>query len=552
MKFGKNYSLERLFLNGNIAFYDYSRESLPDFVYEKKKGRVNLFWRGEKDHQFGDIAKNYKYKKLSKIRTGEADVCFFDNNSIKVLLAGFPVHPAYVLLRLKFMKAWIITLPGLLRRLSSGRAKIGGIIKIRAGDNCDWWLVTKNRERAKNSGVHQSLSSEIGIQGLVDFLSKNKINYVFLRFYEKLPALHREGGDLDILVSDEDQQKIKDFLADNPGRIPIDVHAVSGIEYVKIPYYPPFLARRILSSAVEGPIGSRIPSPKEAFLALAYHAVYHKGEESGISTSLSGVTIEKDPENDYAGIISSLAKKNGVQVNITLDDLDEYLYCQGWRPKLDTLAKIASKNEWVKKRFFSYGRVGEGKEIGLAVFIVKEKAVLGGVDNLILEELRKHKDILIIRTKRIAEKERRKIADNLRGGNWFDKSGSDKNLLPAIAILILNTRITGFSNSKFKGIDPEKIIKDLKKELRHKFDNSDVSMIHSSDNTREAWEYTNTCFPGEIDTIKKEVDSICGVAFPTKKEKVYLFVTSIPRVLSDIKHKIRYSFKQFIVKFFVE
>ena len=67
---------------------------------------------------------------------------------------------------------------------------------------------------------------------------------------------------------------------------------------------------------------------------------------------------------------------------MTLEDLDEYLNIKGWRPPQDTLAKLAIKNQWIEKRFFSVSppeMVHRYK--GLVTFVLREKAIELGPHN---------------------------------------------------------------------------------------------------------------------------------------------------------------------------
>ena len=60
----------------------------------------------------------------------------------------------------------------------------------------------------------------------------------------------------------------------------------------------------------------------------------------------------------------------------TMEELDEYLNSQGWRPPRDTLAKLAVRNIWIRNRFFrkTLHDLHEDHK-GLVVFIVRERAL---------------------------------------------------------------------------------------------------------------------------------------------------------------------------------
>ena len=93
---------------------------------------------------------------------------------------------------------------------------------------------------------------KIGVQGFIEFLNLKIKDYV-IRFFEKLPNLNREGGDLDIVVSDEKWGLLKEFLFNNPGKILIDMYGVSKPSNgVMLPYYPPKIAKQIINNSVIG------------------------------------------------------------------------------------------------------------------------------------------------------------------------------------------------------------------------------------------------------------------------------------------------------------
>ena len=51
--------------------------------------------------------------------------------------------------------------------------------------------------------------------------------------------------------------------------------------------------------------------------------------------------------------IQKMAKELDINVGSSMEELDSYLNKEGWRPKIDTLAKIAQWNEWVRVKYFS-------------------------------------------------------------------------------------------------------------------------------------------------------------------------------------------------------
>ena len=352
----------------SVVFYDYQDNSIPEALINKKIGKIDMLpWMGI------DTEESVKFfLNTGALYLHDAEVCFLDNRGLKLMMAGFPDQYQYFFLRLALRKSWALAFLGLMRRILKRQVKLLGIIALNSLNKNQKWLVIENVKLKSINGSKGRLSGVIGIQGFLDFLRKEKIKYVVPRFYEKLPHLYRKGGDIDILVADEDEIKIKNFLNKHPGRIRIDIWSVSTPNYRQMTYYPPHLARNIINNSIDGPGGSKIPNLKEAFLSFAYHALYHKGLSSGIPSTITNIKVNLNPENDYVGILSSMAKKLGIDIVINMESLDEYLHKEGWRPKLDTLRRFVLENEWILQRFFAHKN---WDEIGLGFFVFKEKAV---------------------------------------------------------------------------------------------------------------------------------------------------------------------------------
>ncbi len=487
---------------GDISFFGYLGK--PLHAVSGRKGRVRFFLKQGKEGGLPALS----YGSLSDAGSQSADVYFFDHEALKIFVAGFPGGCRYALARLAPRGAWLLALPGLARRLLNGQLALEGVATFSASGSPTRWLVLRNRwAQEKTARLH--LSAEIGIQGLLDYLRRERVNYVILKFYEHLPALHREGGDLDMLVADEDEERVRAFIkasGGGAGAIDVDLYALSGPDYNDIPYVLPPLARQALRNAIDGPGGSRIPSPKDAFLLLAYNVVYQKGTSAGVPSRTKGISVNPHPENDYTGELRSRAAQAGVSVPITLEDLDEYLAAEGWRPKSDTLRKMTLWNEWVWRRFFS-GE--EREEVGLGALIIKEKAFSLGVAEDILATVRAHEGFKILRTRRFAAEEKERVAGHLRGGVWTTRAESGREFLPAMAVVVLDTHLARQAKAGAWGRNPGHGIRRLKEDLRRKFDaGKGMSLVHSTDTTPEAWEYIGVSFPGEMEDIRKEIERV--------------------------------------------
>ncbi len=516
--------LEDLIRRGVVAFYGY-QEVLPDVLSSKEAGRVKVLP--------GDI---------SGVQMSDADVCFLDREALRALAVKFPMRPRYVLARLALRPGWFWGLPGLLRRLLIGQMTFRGTATMRMGERSQYWLVIQ--KTAEHQSGPAFLSEKVGVQGLLDHLRREKVNYVVLKFYEKLPELHREGGDLDILVADEDEAKVREFIREHPGTIGIDIFSAVSPGREGIPHFPPPLARRILQSAVSGPAGSRIPGPKEAFLSFAYHVLYHEGFRAGIPSTLPGAEVDPDPKNDYLGALRRMAEELGIGVALNLEGLDEYLSAEGWRPMRDTLAILAERNEWVRRRFFSAQPM---KEVGLGVFVLRQSP--DGTDRMdsLLELIQKDK-FLIIRSKKLDEAERERAARHLRGGNWAEKKDLNRNgaFLPVAVAAVLDLHFPYSGGGRAPGGYSR--LRALKEKLRKRFDAGEASLVHSTDNTAEAWDYIEVCFPEETEDIRGEVDRLTRDLRLPLRERTMLYFRALPYLLKRTIFRARSAIVRYLEK----
>lgn len=509
--------------------------------------KVTLYSRSEIDFTEGGTLIVRQQLAASAAGLCAADICMLDGDSLGVLAARYPSDPKYVLARLTPRTAWLIGLPGLFRRLAFGWLSINRIMRLvdNNGKASYWLVIARKGELAKKE--RPFISANGGIESFFAWLQKENVQYVVLRFYEQLPALHREGGDLDLLIADKDREKVIAYIEEAmlaPGAgtaasgVPIGLHSVT--EPGGVPYYPPHLARQILERSVAGPAGSRVPSAKDAFHALVYHVLYHyKGYATGIPSELPG-RPEQQPENDYGAFIRQKAAQLDVQIGTTMEEMDEYLEEQGWRPKLDLLAKVAKKNAWVHDRFFGNQRVSGS---GLAVFILKERALTRGL----LEPITRHLEeqgLVIVRSVALDEKQKQHAQDHIRGGNWADIKGSTHGQFPAAIIVGIDMECAHLTGS-YVGEFERRRITERKRRLRESFDEAgEASLVHSADTTNEAWDYIETCFPNEMDTIRREVAQATSIPL---LQRLRAFLSP-----SFIAHTLRYKLREMVVRRFIQ
>jgi hypothetical protein len=519
-------SFKELLARGIVHLFGYEEDRIPDILARKGSGRVVVF------HRAGEIKKGVApdaagvrfYHGAPDLQRSEADVCFLDHEAIMALAVKFPSQPVFVLVRVSLRKSWFFGLIGLCVRLLERQISIKGIARLTAGEGKQTWMVLERK--GEHRGAREFLSSTVGVHGFLKFLSDEKIQYVVLQSYEGLPDLP-SGKDLDLLVSDAVEQRVRNFIQRHTGTIPVDVASISFATRGIVPHYPPPLARKILESAREGPGGSRIPGLKEGFLSFAYHVLYHLGGEAGVPTSIPGVKVNEHPKNDYAGVLARMARELHVDVAITMEGLDEYLHQEGWRPMRDTLALIAGENEWVKERFFSGSPTNE---VGLGVIVLRKSSDGTDIMDAAIAAIEKEKFVVITK-KKFNERERERATRYLRGGNWAERGDLDEGrvFLPTAAIVVLDMHSV-YAEDRESGPGEYSRLRRLKDSLRSRFGKNGAS-LHSTDISSEAWDYIAVCFPEEIGEIRREVEDLRANLRLSLAEKLALYFRAAPYIL---------------------
>jgi hypothetical protein len=207
-----------------------------------------------------------------------------------------------------------------------------------------WLQALINRVLPCPQMVHCYIDPAVGIEEFFTILNRRGVRYTVLRWFEELPSLQK-GEDIDMLVHDDDIGKIKDLLVVLPTGVPCDIYSVSplsGTSYCKgIPLYPSHLAQEILETSIMYKDTYRVPDLKHHFLSLAYHAVYHKPEESGLAHSKDEVAAHSNEERSYGKTLVTLGKRLGLNILPDLQSLRELLTEHGWAPRMDVLRRIA-------------------------------------------------------------------------------------------------------------------------------------------------------------------------------------------------------------------
>jgi nucleoside diphosphate kinase len=497
----KRKKISTLLQTGSIAFFGYTDDEKISILQEKKAGTMHFYMK--EDELNGETSSSHNrrgYTSYYDIRHIESDVCFLDGDAVRVMLVGCPSCPDVFFIRLRINVSLFWAVIGLIRRIVVGDLYIVKLMMSSASGRSQLWLVVRKRNEHNVFRGTNGLSKEVGIAGFLKYLTDEHVEYIVLRNFSSLPQLHRKGGDLDVLVSDDDVKKVRLFIANNPGDVPIDVCSESGREFLDMPCYPPHLANRLLQSSLVHESTALVPEPKLHMLSLIYHAIYHKGVLSGIPSERHDIRTTSLPTNDYLRDIQVLATQLNIDVGDTIESMDIFMEQEGWRPKLDTLAKLSEANIWIKKHFFSTPI--QNDELCLGAIVCREAAMRDGYFEPISKRIEEN-GFYIVRKKIFSDEEKKLASQRLRGGNWAEALVDMDIVHPAAVFVITDLVMLRRSNPR-----PSERLKRLKQIIRKDFSHSGVNAVHSTDTTPEAVEYIEELFPLDNQVILDEVRDI--------------------------------------------
>jgi len=532
--------LDRLLAVESVACFGLS-DGVPKSVRDKEVGRSQFYWSTTAKPRDDVDDTGPKLGALNEISRFGATVTFLDNEAAKVLVAKYPNNSKYVLVRLRPTLTSVYALIGLVRRISKRMVAVHGVREfVLESGKSSRWLVIENVSAQVQSPIYLSIREDLGSTGLINFLNESNIRYVIPRFFEKFPALNRpSGGDIDVLVADEDAPNVRNFLRENPGRIPVDLHTVYGPAPGSgdMPYYLPSLANSMLNNATTGPIGARIPSPKDYFYSFIYHILFHKGFFAGIPSAKFPGAENSRPENDYKAHLLAIANKAEMKAADDLEALERILAEVNYVPKLDTLAAISRLNKWVRWNYFAGRKV---QEIGLSVVILKEIASINNwVDEI--EDMVRQQGFEIIEKKVLTDPEVDHFARTLRGGNWYVKSERKEYYLPRTAYILIDRKQSVSTNAR-SGTKHARI-RLLKTSLRAKYDESLDSFIHATDDTEQSWEYIEDIWPDKYERLRDNLLGKVEAGTPERKSLTLAIQTMLHNVKERLKDKILNSYE---------
>lgn len=337
----------------------------------------------------------------------------------------------------------------------------------------------------------------MSIQMFFEQLDRDGVSYVVLRWFEDLPDVVPDR-DLDIMVHEDDVEKMSQYLVRSEFRRPIgvacDIYSSEGAYAAGtggVAYYPPRLAERILARSELHPSGARVPCLEDHFYSLAFHTIYHKGPVSGLPVDRFA-PAGHNHSHDYTSVLSDLAARLDLEVPITMVDLDNLLGEVGWRPPLDTLGKWSAENEWCLQ-LYEAGLANIDAPEGLLVAMVREEAA-DSLDRIV--ELFDSKGFDVKYSMRLDEETAERAANDLRGGNWGAGPYPHSAGVPRAVIIAVDPAPVPPSTSliaEHPGIDNGRI-KELKYEVREWWNRrvpraKRCNVLHTSDSAAQAVHY---------------------------------------------------------------
>lgn len=331
---------------------------------------------------------------------------------------------------------------------------------------------------------------------LIEFfkiLNQRKVEYVLLRWWEGLPD-YPGGEDINILVKDEHRDLIDDLTTIYNSRgIKCDIYTVSGAKNgsrINVPVFPYNLTNALLNTRYFFN-GAYVPAPLPYFASVAYHAVFHKGHNSGVPGFKLAPTKHV---YDYTTFLKEMAFKLGISVEITVTGLFNWLKKEGFAPANDTLTKLVENRPELSLLETSLCSDARGGE--LLVYVIRERLLHDGLlhDFKVFLEDKYQLDVIDIRELNAAEKSI--CTSQIRGGKWdngpFKYSGG-----PPVALVVAydyhprplstaeqkkQTRVTNQNNIGAK-YDFRERVQSLV------LIKGDYNGLHSADNEQDAWCY---------------------------------------------------------------
>jgi len=328
-----------------------------------------------------------------------------------------------------------------------------------------------------------------GITPLDFFKTLNERNarYVLLRWWADFPDFP-EGEDYDILIADEDRQKISDLVVRRLGSYKCDIYTVAGSsdgDYLGFPYFSPRLCTALLSRRRLHNSLVYVPEDSIYFSSLLFHLLFHKTEQ------LFG---EKYEDHQYERELTAVGSSIGESVSITPDSIFSYLNSKGFTPSGDLLAKFASKSPLLLN--FLSPMSSDIRRGELLVFFVRERAVEQGLLPAFMDIILNQRGVELLASVPLDKSTAFNVAINCRGGRWdcgpYRLSGGyPAHLIACYDYYPQSPKYSQFAVHPRVGNERILSLKALCRDiiLNWSFWFEHYNALHSADNENEAIEY---------------------------------------------------------------
>lgn len=347
-------------------------------------------------------------------------------------------------------------------------------------------------------------------------LNQNRVKYVVLRFFSHAELLESQK-DIDILFADEYLEIVDELLVrDNVlslNQIKIDAYSSTGLPgygFNKMPYYPAFLAQKILEDRILVNDLYFVPNPEIHLLSYIFHVVYHKSEKSGLPVG----NEQNVPDAQGLGVIKEIQAifpefhKDISQ--FTLESLKQYLDKNNWTPSIEWVRKIAGNgSRWLQSLYPT-----QEASFSISVFILRERGALPEIQKQFHTLIYKEK-LSIIYARRLSQTEKNIATMYLRSGNWNCGPHLFSGGLPSYVYILYDTspetvpeniqEIHGhLSNYRFYRLKSD--MRKIASQYHHL--NGNMNCIHSCDDNSETFEYMKILFPNILVELESRINHI--------------------------------------------
>lgn len=328
-------------------------------------------------------------------------------------------------------------------------------------------------------------------------LDSHNIDYVILRWFDNYPDI-TNSEDVDILVSNESYFRLKKLCI--RGRenlfnfIKFDIYSVNNLDK-HMSYYPPYLAKRILNSKIRHSSGYMVPDDYHLFLSLCFHALFHKGINSGLKSKYLNTNKSKHNFDIFLYDLSVKCRLNYSIDDFTIEGIHSILKAEDFLPPIDVYFRRYKKNSVIESLLPCLVSEADHFNAGVTVFILRDVINNDLFKSYLLNMFEKH-NLSIISSLQLDDTLSRVFTNHTRGGDWGECSlNNNWGGKPSFVYVVKDYEIDSSIKEDFPvGHVCYNNIKEIKAEFRGIINNFTdkplrCHVLHTSDNGVEAAQY---------------------------------------------------------------